>query len=132
MKKMDKTKINLIVIAILVIICLSVGAYASGLNGQLNLEKTRSAQLNDQIKGLNLKVSGLETQLSGAISRANDQASLVANLESSLNAALSEVNNLKAVNSELEAKLQSAISNASANAQEAVTGALPSIAPAKQ
>ena len=129
---MDKAKINLIVIVVLVIACLGIGVYAIGLSGQLNAEKTKSAQLNDQIKGLNSKASDLQAQLSSAVSNANNQASSASNLQSSLNAALAEVDNLKALKAELEVKLQSAISNVAANAQKAVTGAVPLMAPEKQ
>ena len=115
-------KINIIVIAVLVILCIVLAGYAASLNSQLGAEKTKTMQLNDQIAGLQGKAVDLQAKLNTLTSQANNQAGIVSSLQGSLDAARSEINNLKATQAELESKLKAGISDV---ANEADIGAVP-------
>ena len=108
---MDKIKSNfMIAVAVLVVLCIVIAGYAASLNSQLNAEKTKGMQLNDQIAGLNTKASGLQAQLASLIAQAGDQKNIANNLQNSLNAANAELGNLKTAYADLESKLKARIS----------------------
>ena len=102
-------KINIIVIAVLVILCIVLAGYAASLNSQLGAEKTKTMQLNDQIAGLNAKANGLQTQLTSLTTQAANQTNLASSLQNSLNAAKAELGNLRTAYADLESKLKTQV-----------------------
>jgi len=108
---MDKTKKNfVIIISVLVIMSLVLIAYVASLNAQLNAEKIKTMQLNDQIAGLNAKANNSQAQLANAITNANDQTNLVNSLRSSLDTTNAELDKLKTEYADLESKLKAQVS----------------------
>ena len=104
---MDKIKNNsVVVIVVLVILCIILAGYAASLNAQLNAEKVKTMQLNDQIAGLNTRVGDLQVQLISSTTKANDQITLVSSLQSSLDKLSAELEKLKTSYSDLESKLK--------------------------
>ena len=130
---MDKMKTNFVIaVVVLVVVCIALIGYAASVNAQLNAEKIKTAQLSDQIAGLNAKAEDLAAKLASATARADNQANLVNGLQSSLNSSKAEAEKLKTAYAELESKLKSEIYNAASQAQQDVTGAISSTVPAKQ
>ena len=134
---MDKAKTNsLIAIIILIILCVALIGYSATLNTQLGSEKTKLMQLNNQILGLDSKVKDLQAKLDSANSQVNNQTNIANNLQNALNVSNQDLNNLRAAYADIETKLKEAVaktvSEIKPEAQEAVTGAVPSVAPVKR
>ena len=130
---MDKAKTNsVIAIGVLIVVCIVLMGYAASINAQLSAEKIKTAQLSDQVAGLNAKAKDLAGQLTSATAQADNQANLANSLQSSLNVSKGELEKLKTAYAELEAKLKSEISSAASQTGQAATGAISSVVPAKQ
>lgn len=130
---MDKTKTKFVIaIAVLAVVCIALIGYAASINAQLSAEKIKTAQLSDQVAGLNAKAKDLAGQLTSTTAQADNQANLANSLQSSLNVSKAELEKLKTAYAELESKLKSEISSAASQAGQAVTGAISSVVPAKQ
>jgi chromosome segregation ATPase len=108
--KMDKIKNNFVIVVVaLIILCIILAGYAANLNAQLSSEKIKTMQLNDQIAGLNTRVSDLQAQLISSATKTNDQAALVNSLQSSLDKLSAESEKLKTAYADLESKLKEQI-----------------------
>ncbi|MDP2911482.1 MAG: hypothetical protein Q8N76_04020 [Candidatus Omnitrophota bacterium] len=130
---MDKTKTKFVIaIAVLAVVCIALIGYAASINAQLSAEKIKTAQLSDQVAGLNAKAKDLAGQLTSTTAQADNQANLANSLQSSLNVSKAELEKLKTAYAELESKLKSEISSAASQTGQAVTGAISSVVPAKQ